>query len=101
PGRQNTWSPWSRVWSKSGTTAKLTRSTSDAKQPLTLTATIMALSPGSGLPTGSVTFVVDGVAQATVGVTNGVAVLDLPSGLSQGTHTVVVKYLGDGNYNAS
>jgi len=61
----------------------------------------MALSPGSGLPTGSVTFVVDGVARGTVGMTNGVAVLDLPSGLSQGTHTVVVKYLGDGNYNAS
>jgi hypothetical protein len=85
----------------SSTTAKLTRSTADAKQPLSLTATILALAPGSGLPTGSVTFVIDGVVRGTVGMTNGTATLVLPNGLTQGTHTIVVKYLGDVNFLAS
>ena len=94
-------SPLSQVVNPSGTKGQLSRSTADAQQPLTLTATIVALSPGAGLPTGSVTFVVDGVARGTVGMTNGVATLFLPNGLAQGTHTVVVKYLGDGNYKPS
>jgi hypothetical protein len=93
-----------QVVTKSATTAKLARSTSDAAQPLTLTATILALAPGStqlAKPTGQVTFVIDGVARGTVDLTAGVAGLFLPNGLPQGTHTIVVKYAGDGNFAAS
>jgi len=91
----------SQVVNMSSTTATLQRSISDAAQPLTLTATILAMAPGSGAPTGSVTFTIDGVARGTVGMTNGVAALFLPNGLSQGSHSIVVKYLGDGNYSPS
>jgi hypothetical protein len=86
---------------KSATTATLTRSTSDANTALTLTATIKPVPPGSGTPTGTATFMIDGVDRATVNLSGGVAVLVLPSGLAQGTHSIVIKYAGDGNFNAS
>ena len=62
-----------QVVSKSSTTAHLTRSTTDAGQPFTFTATILPVAPGGGSPTGSVTFMVDGIDRGTVGTTNGIA----------------------------
>jgi hypothetical protein len=90
-----------QVVNKSATTAHLTRTTTDAGQPFTFTATILPVAPGGGVPTGSVTFMIDGVDRGTVGMTNGTAQLFLPNGLSQGSHTIVVKYLGDPNFNTS
>jgi autotransporter-associated beta strand protein len=86
---------------KAATTATLTRSTGDAGAPLTLTATILPVAPGGGVPTGTVTFVIDGVTRGVVDLSNGVASLFLPNGLSQGSHTIVVKYAGSGNHTAS
>lgn len=92
--------PLTQTVQKSNTSATLTRSTPDANQPLTLTAAIAPIAPGGGSPTGSVTFLVDGVVRGTVNLSSGTAALFLPNGLSQGTHTVTVQYSGDGNYNA-
>jgi hypothetical protein len=66
-----------------------------------LSATMVAVAPGGGVPTGLVTFMIDGDPRGTVSLSNGAASLVLPDGLAQGTHTIVVKYQGDGNYNTS
>ena len=86
---------------KAATTATLKRSTSEAGAPLTLTATILPVAPGGGVPTGTVTFLIDGINRGTVDLANGSAALFLPNGLSQGSHTVVVQYSGSGSHNAS
>jgi autotransporter-associated beta strand protein len=86
---------------KAATTATLSRSTSEAGAPVTFTATILPVAPGGGVPTGTVTFVVDGINRGTFGMTNGIATLFLPNGLSQGSHSIVVKYSGGDNHNAS
>ena len=86
---------------KASTTAKLTRSTPEAGAPVTFTATIQPVAPGGGVPTGTVEFVIDGIVRGTVDLSNGVATLFLPNGLSQGSHTIVVKYSGSGNHNLS
>ncbi|MBL8299593.1 MAG: Ig-like domain repeat protein [Rhodanobacteraceae bacterium] len=68
-------------------------------QPVTITASIAAVPPAGGTPTGSVTFSVDGGAPgAAVTLTGGQAVLALPT-LSVGTHTVVANYSGDAGFN--
>jgi len=86
---------------KAATTAHLTRSTSEAGAPLTFTATIVPVAPGGGVPTGTVTFLIDGINRGTFGMTNGVASLFLPNGLPQGTHKIVVRYSGGDNHVAS
>jgi hypothetical protein len=83
---------------QSQTKAKLSRSTSNANESLTLVATIVPVAPAGGVPTGSVTFKIDGVDRGTVVISNGQAVLILPSGLSVGSHTIKVIYSGDPNY---
>jgi hypothetical protein len=85
---------------QSVTTATLSRSTANAGQPVTFTARILPVAPGAGLPTGSVTFVIDGVVRGTVGLVNGIAKLTLPNGLSVGTHNIRVVYSGDANFLA-
>jgi hypothetical protein len=86
--------------SQSATTATLSRSTPVGGQPVTFTARILPVAPGAGLPTGSVTFVIDGVVRGTVGLVNGIAQLTLPNGLSVGTHNIRVVYSGDANFLA-
>jgi hypothetical protein len=61
-------------------------------QAVTLIATVAAVAPGTGVPNGSVTFTVDGVAQAPVAVNvNGQAgiVLSNPTG---GNHTITARF---------
>jgi hypothetical protein len=69
-------------------------------QAVRFTATVATVAPGSGTPTGTVTFSVDGVAQAPVNVVNGQATFTA-LGLSMGTHMVTAAYSGDGNFNGS
>lgn len=67
----------------------------------TFTATLSAASPASGTPTGTVTFVIDGVDQApNVTLVGGSAALTT-SALVAGNHTLAVKYNGDSNFNIS
>ena len=63
------------------------------------------LSGSNGIPTGNITYTLDGVSQPSVALTpsgsNGVATFILPGTLSVGTHSVLVNYAGDNNYAAS
>lgn len=71
-------------------------------QPVTFTATVTPT--GSSVPTGSVVFTIDGVAEPPVPikVVGGVAQASFTaSSLAAGSHTVVVTYSGDPNNAAS
>ena len=65
---------------------------------MTFTAFVAPTTGGTAVPTGSVTFFVDGVNRGTVALSGGQASLTLPNGLSIGTHTVRVVYGGDPNF---
>src|SRR5439155_20470133 len=71
-------------------------------QPVTFTATMVTLPPGSGTPNGSFQFVIDGTARAPVNVdaATGKATLTL-SDLAAGNHTVSGNYLGAANFATS
>jgi hypothetical protein len=69
-------------------------------QPVTFTATVMAVAPGAGTPTGTVTFT-DGT--STLGVAslnNGKASLK-SSTLASGSHSIAIVYAGDPHFAAS
>jgi hypothetical protein len=69
-------------------------------QPIVLTATVGAVAPGAGTPTGTVTFT-DGVANlGSASVTGGQAAVTT-AGLAVGTHNLSASYGGDGNFKAS
>jgi uncharacterized membrane protein len=71
-------------------------------QPVTVTAAVTV--PGGGVPTGTVTFTIDGIAQAPVPlqILNAQAQASLiASGLSAGQHTVIATYSGDAAFASS
>jgi hypothetical protein len=88
---------------KASTTTGLTSSQnpSTVGQPVTLTATVAAVAPGSGTPTGTVQFF-DGpnALGAPAALSNGQASLTT-STLGGGTRTLTAVYSGDNNFNAS
>jgi hypothetical protein len=69
-------------------------------QPVTFTATVSATPPGSGEPTGLLTFLVDGAPQATITLSSTQATFTT-SALGGGSHTIAAQYLGDANFNGS
>ncbi len=74
-----------------------------AGQPVTLTATVTAVAPGAGTPTGTVTFDPgDGTAPATAPVTAGVAtVAHAWADTSGSPYTIAADYGGDADFTAS
>jgi len=66
---------------------------------VTITATVNAVAPGIGTPTGSVVFAIDGISQPAVNLVSGQATITT-STLSGGTHAITASYSGDGNFNA-
>jgi hypothetical protein len=74
------------------TNTVITQSTSSTPfgAPVTLTATV---SSQSGTPTGSMTFVIDGVSTGSAGVQNGVATSTVTN-LSVGDHTIAAAFHG-------
>jgi VCBS repeat-containing protein len=68
-------------------------------QPVTLTATVSVLSPGSGTPTGTVTFkdTTTNTVLGTVTLQNGVATLSGVIFHTTGQHNISVTYNGDNN----
>ncbi|MEU9790873.1 Ig-like domain-containing protein [Streptomyces sparsogenes] len=80
----------------SATTTTLTSSPNPSMvgQPVTFTATVTSNTPGSGTPTGTVVFTIDGTPTAPVTLVNGVATYTT-STLSAGPHTVTAAYTSD------
>jgi uncharacterized delta-60 repeat protein len=71
-------------------------------QSVTFTATVSAVAPGSGLPTGSVTFYDGASFVGTAALISGVATATFSTaGLTVGTHAITAAYGGDGNFNLS
>ena len=66
-------------------------------QALSLSAAVAPAAPGAGQPTGSITVSEDGTDYATVELTDGATTAVLPR-LDVGTHTLTIRYLGDGNF---
>ncbi len=90
---------------KDGTTTSLSSSANPSVvgQPVTYTATVAASAPGSGTPTGSVTFYdANSVICSATGVTPsaGTAVCMVPENTAA-THSITAAYSGDANYAAS
>src|SRR5207244_3899417 len=70
-------------------------------QNVTITATVVAKAPGAGIPTGNLTFTVDGVVQPAQALdSNGQATYTFTNP-SVNLHLVRASYAGDGNFNAS
>ena len=69
-------------------------------QAVTFTATIAPVSPGSGTPTGNVTFDDGSTVLGTVTLNNGTASFTTSS-LAVGTHSIKAVYAGDTNFKTS
>jgi hypothetical protein len=72
-----------------------------AGQSVIFTAIVGTVAPGNGVPTGSITFVIDGVSQAPVALdANGKATLTR-SNLAVGRHAISANYTGSLHSNGS
>src|SRR5205814_581764 len=67
-------------------------------QPVTFTDTLGAMPPGTGTPTGTVRFKIDGANSGGPVPLNGGAASYTNSSLSHGAHTIVAEYAGDANF---
>ena len=70
---------------------------SNPGQSTTFTATVSAVAPAAGTPTGTVTFLDGSTALGTQTLSNGAAVFSI-STLSGGNHTITVLYSGDSSF---
>ncbi len=88
---------------QSATTTALTKSTTTTAkfgQGITFTATMAAVSPGAGTPTGTVTFEDGSTVIATGALSGGVAKFTTTS-LAVGSHSIKAIYAGDTNFTTS
>lgn len=69
-------------------------------QAVTFTATVSAVAPGAGTPTGTVTFLDSGNPVGSGPLVGGVATFTTAT-LAVGSHTITTNYTGDGNFNGS
>ncbi|MBN2463258.1 MAG: Ig-like domain repeat protein, partial [Dehalococcoidia bacterium] len=70
-------------------------------EPITFTATVTAVPPGAGIPTGTVNFKEEGVTIDTATLDASGQATFTTSSLSVGDHTVTAEYGGDGDFNTS
>jgi autotransporter-associated beta strand protein len=83
------------------TTLTATPTTASAGQPVTLAATVAAISPGAGTPTGTITFMSGSTALGTASVgANGYATLTTVT-LPAGSNSIIAQYSGDSNFRTS
>jgi autotransporter-associated beta strand protein len=102
-GSNSSLSIFTQAVGQAGTATNVTPSSnpSGANQPVTFTATVLPVSPGSGTPTGTVSFVIDGTTQSpAAGLVGGQATF-VTSSLNMGSHTVSATYNGDTNFTPS
>jgi len=93
----------SQTVNKSATTTKLTKSTTAAityGQSVTFTATMAAVSPGAGTPTGTVTFMDGSTALGTGTLSGGIATLTTTT-IPAGSNSIDAVYGGDSNFTTS
>ena len=83
----------------SNTTLVSSLNPSGVTQSVTFTATVTAVAPGTGIPTGSATFLVNG-SPTVVALTAGVAVLSTSS-LPEGANAMSASYSGDASFAPS
>jgi autotransporter-associated beta strand protein len=87
---------------QASTKATISASTTTSNKSVTFTAAIAPVSPGAGIPTGSVTFFIDGINEGPATLNSaGKATFTLSGGLSATSHTIQVVYSGDANYLTS
>jgi VCBS repeat-containing protein len=88
--------------SKASTAASLSSAANPSiiNQTVTFTATISAVAPGAGSPTGSVTFSEGATSLGSASLVNGQASFTT-STLAVGSHSIAASYGGDGNFNSS
>jgi hypothetical protein len=88
---------------RDGTTTVLVSSVNPSQvgQPVTFTATVTANAPGSGTPSGTVTFKDKNNVMATVSLNSSGTASFTTSTLSQGTHNISATYTGDSNFLTS
>ncbi len=71
-------------------------------QAISFTAAVAAAAPGSGTPTGTVQFSIDGAKfGSAVALVNGVAASGSIGTLKLGSHTITATYSGDADFTAS
>ena len=90
--------------SKDATTTVVTSSANPITlgQSVSFTATVTANAPGSGTPTGSVQFYIDGVVfGSSVALSGGSATSGSTTTLTAGQHNITAVYSGDSDYFAS
>jgi hypothetical protein len=87
---------------QAGTTTTVVSSANPSvySQSVTFTATVKAAAPGSGTPTGTVTFMDGTTTLGTATLGGGTASFSI-STLSVGTHSIKVVYEGDTNFKTS
>src|SRR5207237_60967 len=94
----------SQVVNRANTTTTLTSSANPSVfgQTVTFTATVTAVAPGAGTPSGDVDFY-DGLTAlgtGTLSTAGGVTSATFTtSALSTGSHSISARYEGDGNFN--
>jgi hypothetical protein len=94
--------PFTQTVNRAGTSTTLASNANPSAfgHAVTFTATVSALAPGAGIPTGSVTFKDGATTLGTVTLVGGHAGLST-SALSVANHVIVAIYLGSGSFNAS
>lgn len=70
-------------------------------QAVTFTATVTAVAPGAGTPSGSVTFSDNGTSIGTAPLSGGQAALPATTTLTVGAHPITAQYTGDANFAGS
>jgi hypothetical protein len=88
----------------SSTSVSLTSSANPSAlgQAVTVTATVNPITGAAGVPTGTVTFIIDGNTQPAVTLANGQASFTVPAAsLPLGTHNITAVYSGDKTFQAS
>jgi Big-like domain-containing protein/BACON domain-containing protein len=85
------------------TTVTSSQNPQTAGQAVTFTATVSAVAPGTGTPTGTVTFLDGGspIACTAPGTLSGGVATCTTSALAPGSHTITTSYSGDGNFLGS
>jgi hypothetical protein len=100
--KTSTSSALSQVVNKASTQVALTASptTINAGQSVTFTATVTAVTPGGGTPTGTVTFMDGNTVLGTAPVNSSGVATFTTTKLSKGKHTITAVYSGDSSFNS-